>query len=196
MDGKSTDGIKTVQGPSVLFDASKFRPLDPTQEPTFPPALKAEPLIPLAIKGPRVSWYRPLTLDQLLVLRAKFPKSKLVCGNTEIGGWYVNCYGDCEVEKMSPSLAFASFSLILYTIGVCVCIYNDHDFRFVLKFAAATHQCCVHVFVCVYSFHSPVSACPIHAQVWMSSLKVPSTILSSAALKCLSSTRWRSLRRD
>ncbi len=192
MDGKSTDGIKTVQGPSVLFDASKFRPLDPTQEPTFPPALKAEPLIPLAIKGPRVSWYRPLTLDQLLVLRAKFPQSKLVCGNTEIGGWYVVM----ETGENVTKLAFASFSLILYTIGVCVYIYNDHDFQFVLKFAAATHQCCVHVFVCVYSFHSPVSACPIHAQVWRSSLKVPSTILSSAALKCLSSTRWRSLRRD
>ncbi|XP_064383993.1 xanthine dehydrogenase/oxidase-like isoform X2 [Halichondria panicea] len=85
MDVKGTDGIKTIKGPSVLFDASKFRPLDPTQEPTFPPALRAEPLIPLAIKGPRVSWYRPLTLDQLLVLRAKFPQSKLVIGNTEIG---------------------------------------------------------------------------------------------------------------
>ena len=87
MDVKSSDGIKTIKGPSVLFDASKFRPLDPTQEPTFPPALRTEPLIPLAIKGPRVSWYRPLTLDQLLVLRARFPQSKLVIGNTEIGEW-------------------------------------------------------------------------------------------------------------
>ncbi|XP_064390120.1 xanthine dehydrogenase/oxidase-like isoform X2 [Halichondria panicea] len=85
MDVESSDGIKTIKGPSVLFDASKFRPLDPTQEPTFPPALRTEPLIPLAIKGPRVSWYRPLTLDQLLVLRARFPQSKLVIGNTEIG---------------------------------------------------------------------------------------------------------------
>ncbi|XP_064394935.1 xanthine dehydrogenase/oxidase-like isoform X3 [Halichondria panicea] len=85
MDVKSSDGIKTIKGPSILFDASKFRPLDPTQEPTFPPALRTEPLIPLAIKGPRVSWYRPLTLDQLLVLRARFPQSKLVIGNTEIG---------------------------------------------------------------------------------------------------------------
>ncbi|XP_064394958.1 xanthine dehydrogenase/oxidase-like isoform X3 [Halichondria panicea] len=85
MDVKSSDGIKTIKGPSVLFDASKFRPLDPTQEPTFPPALRTEPLISLAIKGPRVSWYRPLTLDQLLVLRARFPQSKLVIGNTEIG---------------------------------------------------------------------------------------------------------------
>ena len=28
------------QGSSVLFDASQFTPLDPTQEPIFPPALR------------------------------------------------------------------------------------------------------------------------------------------------------------
>ena len=102
MDVKNTDGIKTVQGPSVLFDASKFRPLDPTQEPTFPPALREEPLVPLAIKGPRVSWYRPLTLEQLLVLRAKFPQSKLVIGNTEIGEWLSRRLCDSEnVTKLA-----------------------------------------------------------------------------------------------
>ena len=89
-----SDGIKTIQGSSVLFDASKFQPLDPTQEPIFPSALKLDyPLKPLAIKGPRVSWYRPLTLEQLLELRSKFSiedekgksQNKLVVGNTEIG---------------------------------------------------------------------------------------------------------------
>ena len=88
------DGIKTIQGSSVLFDASKFQLLDPTQEPIFPSALKLDsPLKPLAIKGPRVSWYRPLTLEQLLELRSKFPnedekgksQNKLIVGNTEIG---------------------------------------------------------------------------------------------------------------
>lgn len=30
----------SIEGSSVLFDASSFIPLDPTQEPIFPPALK------------------------------------------------------------------------------------------------------------------------------------------------------------
>ena len=30
----------TIEGSSVLFDSSKFIPLDPTQEVIFPPALK------------------------------------------------------------------------------------------------------------------------------------------------------------
>ena len=89
-----SDSIKTIQGSSVLFDASKFQPLDPTQEPIFPSALKLDiSRKPLAIKGPRVSWYQPLTLKQLLELRSKFPneeekgkpQNKLVIGNTEIG---------------------------------------------------------------------------------------------------------------
>ncbi len=120
MDVKNTDGIKTVQGPSVLFDASKFRPLDPTQEPTFPPALREEPLVPLAIKGPRVSWYRPLTLEQLLVLRAKFPQSKLVIGNTEIGEC---CHGDCVVVKMSPSLPLGTNGINLTILDSTYLLY-------------------------------------------------------------------------
>ena len=36
-----------VQGSSVLFDASEFTPLDPTQEPIFPPALRVRLYIPL-----------------------------------------------------------------------------------------------------------------------------------------------------
>ena len=87
------DDVKTIKGSSVLFDASKFKPLDPTQEPIFPAALKLDgPPLPLAIKGPRVSWYRPSTLDQLLELRYRFPheekrdkpQNKMVAGNTAI----------------------------------------------------------------------------------------------------------------
>lgn len=32
--------LATIEGSSVLFDSSKFIPLDPTQELIFPPALK------------------------------------------------------------------------------------------------------------------------------------------------------------
>ncbi len=54
------------------------------------------------------------------------------------------------------------------------------------------HACTPHMHTCIYSLHAPCT----HTQAWKSSLRGPSTILSSAALKCLSSTRWRSLRRD
>ena len=39
---KPTDDLEpgTIEGPSVLFDSSKFIPLDPSQELIFPPALK------------------------------------------------------------------------------------------------------------------------------------------------------------
>ena len=48
---------------------------------------------PLAIQGPRVQWFRPTTLKQLLALRDKYPhtsdkekpQNRLVVGNTEIG---------------------------------------------------------------------------------------------------------------
>ena len=55
--------------------------------------LKEKAPVSLAIKGPSVSWYRPVSLAELLQLRNEFPhytdKSKpqyrLVMGNTEIG---------------------------------------------------------------------------------------------------------------
>ena len=29
---------------------------------------------PLAIRGPRMQWYRPITLNQLLILKEQFPQ--------------------------------------------------------------------------------------------------------------------------
>ena len=48
---------------------------------------------PLSVSGPRVQWYRPVTLEQLLALRHKFPhhndpnkpQYRIVAGNSEIG---------------------------------------------------------------------------------------------------------------
>ena len=41
----------------------------------------------LYFEGERAVWYRPTSLEQLLSLKQQHPSSKLVCGNTEIGGW-------------------------------------------------------------------------------------------------------------
>jgi len=51
-------------------------------EPIFPPELRRRVPTELALPGPRCAWYRPLTLDSLLQLKAEHPHAKLVVGNT------------------------------------------------------------------------------------------------------------------
>ncbi|XP_065256620.1 xanthine dehydrogenase/oxidase [Emys orbicularis] len=73
---------------SILFNPAEFQPLDPTQEPIFPPELlmqKDKPQEQLCFKGERVMWIRPTTLEELLALKAQYPDAKLVVGNTEVG---------------------------------------------------------------------------------------------------------------
>ena len=72
-----------------------------TRSYSFCPQL-SEVECPLAVRGPRVQWYRPATLDQLLALRHAFPQSsdagkrqcRIVAGNSEIGEYflYMNIY--------------------------------------------------------------------------------------------------------
>ncbi|KAJ9512823.1 hypothetical protein QJQ45_029028 [Haematococcus lacustris] len=54
-------------------------------EPIFPPELKARAPQYLVMPGPQVTWHRPVTLEQLLELKATHPAAKLVVGNTEVG---------------------------------------------------------------------------------------------------------------
>lgn len=71
-----------------LFDENAFDSYNSTQEIIFPPALKYCHNLDtkfLIFKGPRVEWYRPVTLEQLLAIKEKFPHSKVIAGNTEIG---------------------------------------------------------------------------------------------------------------
>ncbi|XP_056424495.1 xanthine dehydrogenase/oxidase isoform X4 [Hyla sarda] len=73
---------------SVLFDSSDFRPLDPTQEPIFPPELllyRNAPRKQMVYRGEGVTWYQPSNLKELLDLKAQYPTAKLVVGNTEVG---------------------------------------------------------------------------------------------------------------
>ncbi|XP_021553383.1 xanthine dehydrogenase/oxidase [Neomonachus schauinslandi] len=71
-----------------LFNPEEFMPLDPTQEPIFPPELlrlKDVPRKQLRFEGERVTWIQASTLKELLDLKAQYPEAKLVVGNTEIG---------------------------------------------------------------------------------------------------------------
>ncbi|XP_074065764.1 xanthine dehydrogenase/oxidase [Macrotis lagotis] len=81
------ENIQLNLSPS-LFNPEEFQPLDPTQEPIFPPELmrlKDEPLKQLCFEGERVKWIQTATLKELLELKAQHPDAKLVVGNTEIG---------------------------------------------------------------------------------------------------------------
>ncbi|XP_066474776.1 xanthine dehydrogenase/oxidase [Tiliqua scincoides] len=73
----------------TLFNPSEFQPLDPTQEPIFPPQLlthsTTKPQRQLCFKGERVMWFQPTTLKELVDLKAQYPSAKLVVGNTEVG---------------------------------------------------------------------------------------------------------------
>uniref|UniRef100_A0A8C2TTK3 Xanthine dehydrogenase n=1 Tax=Coturnix japonica TaxID=93934 RepID=A0A8C2TTK3_COTJA len=68
---------------SSLFDSSEFQPLDPTQEPIFPPELMEQKQV--CFKGERVMWIQPATLQELVALKSQYPNAKLVVGNTEVG---------------------------------------------------------------------------------------------------------------
>ncbi|XP_075392187.1 xanthine dehydrogenase/oxidase [Tenrec ecaudatus] len=73
---------------SSLFNPEDFMPLDPTQEPIFPPELlrlKDAPQKKLCFEGERVTWIQASTLNELLELKSQHPDAKLVVGNTEIG---------------------------------------------------------------------------------------------------------------
>ncbi|XP_058033739.1 xanthine dehydrogenase/oxidase [Ahaetulla prasina] len=72
---------------TTLFNMSEFQPLDPTQEPIFPPELltQKKPVEQLCFKGERVMWLQPSTLKELVTLKAQHPNAKLVVGNTEVG---------------------------------------------------------------------------------------------------------------
>ncbi|XP_022080344.1 xanthine dehydrogenase/oxidase-like [Acanthaster planci] len=78
------EGVSTT-----MFDPSKFIPLDPSQEPIFPPelmvTLQETFCRPLRFVGGRVTWYRPVTIQQLLELKTINPQAKIVAGNSEVG---------------------------------------------------------------------------------------------------------------
>ncbi|NP_001265709.1 aldehyde oxidase 4 [Cavia porcellus] len=72
-----------------LYDKDEFQPLDPSQEPIFPPELIRMAEDPnkrrLTFQGERTTWLAPATLPDLLELRAEFPQAPLIMGNTTVG---------------------------------------------------------------------------------------------------------------
>ncbi|KAI9595521.1 xanthine dehydrogenase [Syncephalis fuscata] len=83
--GKSTDIAGMIKPVLKEYDS--------TQEIIFPPTLanyakdKSEQGIHrrLEFVGPRTTWHRPSSVDELLLLKHDHPNAKLIAGNTEIG---------------------------------------------------------------------------------------------------------------
>nr|XP_006811949.1 PREDICTED: xanthine dehydrogenase/oxidase-like [Saccoglossus kowalevskii] len=71
-----------------LYNANEFVPFDPTQEPIFPPELKNHAdqySKTVQFCSDRLKWIRPVSIDEILDLKAQYPDAKLINGNTEVG---------------------------------------------------------------------------------------------------------------
>ncbi|KAK7083362.1 Alternative oxidase, mitochondrial, partial [Halocaridina rubra] len=85
-DIKDDDCMLEESNISHILHENHFKPYDPSQELIFPPELKAHPELQaqnLEFRGPRVTFYRPSTLQQLLKLKALFNEARIITGNTE-----------------------------------------------------------------------------------------------------------------
>uniref|UniRef100_A0A8C4VEH4 Aldehyde oxidase 1 n=1 Tax=Falco tinnunculus TaxID=100819 RepID=A0A8C4VEH4_FALTI len=91
-----------------LFSTDEFQPLDPTQELIFPPELmrmaESQQKRALFFHGEQMTWISPVNLDELLDLKAAYPKAPLVVGNTSVGMYTIRmapvvivpvCMGGC-----------------------------------------------------------------------------------------------------
>ncbi|PKC10690.1 putative xanthine dehydrogenase [Rhizophagus irregularis] len=68
------------------FPQIKFKQYDATQELIFPPALiSSYKPYPLYFSGRKTKWFKPNSLNELLLLKLKYPQGKLVSGNSEVG---------------------------------------------------------------------------------------------------------------
>lgn len=69
--------------PIKRFTPPGFIEYKPDTELIFPPALKRHELRPLAFGNKRRRWYRPVTTEQLLQIKAAHPQAKIIGGSTE-----------------------------------------------------------------------------------------------------------------
>uniref|UniRef100_A0A6I8NK57 xanthine dehydrogenase n=1 Tax=Ornithorhynchus anatinus TaxID=9258 RepID=A0A6I8NK57_ORNAN len=95
-----------------LFNSEEFLPLDPTQEPIFPPELlllKDAPRRQLRFQGERVTWIQAATLEELLDLKAQHPDAMLV-------SWkFAPVFSWIRTQTQSPQFQALERSLSLFT---------------------------------------------------------------------------------
>lgn len=69
--------------PIKRFTPPGFIEYNPDTELIFPPTLKKHEFRPLAFGNKRKTWYRPVTLSQLLEIKSVYPDAKIIGGSTE-----------------------------------------------------------------------------------------------------------------
>ncbi|CAO2615966.1 Aldehyde oxidase 2 [Lemmus lemmus] len=109
--------FRGVQMCTKLYNEDEFQPLDPSQEPIFPPELIRMAEDPdkrrLTFQGPRTTWFVPVTLEDLLELKASYPEAPLVMGNTTVGP-SIKFKGEFHPVFISP-LRFPELHLVKNT---------------------------------------------------------------------------------
>ncbi|XP_033104999.1 xanthine dehydrogenase/oxidase-like [Anneissia japonica] len=88
--GDLSEGNSSINGIcSRLFEPESFTPYDATMDIIFPPELimilKASKPQFLQFIGKRLKWLQPVTLQQVLDVKAEYPDVKFTVGNTEVG---------------------------------------------------------------------------------------------------------------
>ncbi|KAL1215699.1 Xanthine dehydrogenase 1 [Cardamine amara subsp. amara] len=83
-------GSKTTNCNEDKFQSISYSDIDGAKytekELIFPPELLLRKLAPLKLRGNGgLTWYRPVSLQNLLELKANYPDAKLLVGNTEVG---------------------------------------------------------------------------------------------------------------
>ena len=88
-------GCGVIESEGGMKDCEDLSPLDPSQDLIFPPELmllllkqvdseEVEEERMLSFRSGQVTWYRPVSLTQVLQLKQMHPEAKLVNGSTEL----------------------------------------------------------------------------------------------------------------
>ena len=81
--GCCKSGLDEDSQPIKRFTPPGFIEYNPDTELIFPPTLRKHEFKPLAFGNKRKRWYRPVTLQQLLEIKAVYPSAKIIGGSTE-----------------------------------------------------------------------------------------------------------------
>lgn len=86
-----TIGVKTIShldapAPTIVSGIPQFnfKTYSPNSELIFPPGLKKHQSVPIVFGNSTHVWLRPVTLDQLLLIKDAYPSAKIVGGSSEV----------------------------------------------------------------------------------------------------------------
>ncbi|KAK6642313.1 hypothetical protein RUM44_014036 [Polyplax serrata] len=106
----------------ILFSYNEFTPYHPSQEVIFPPELLMDSALDeqtLVIEGPRATWYRPTSFEDVLLIKSKFPGAKIINGNTEVG-----------VEVKFKNFVYPVLVNPIYVNEMTEIVYTEKGIRF------------------------------------------------------------------